>query len=413
MKNGSSITISHFPVVKPKIIVVPTDVPGSPSSDESPCVMPKPVQAKKLSRNVKFASADSNLPVMKAPTMKTPAKKTPVKKTPVKKTPVKKTPFKKTPVKKTTVKKTPAKRVRRSIKFASARCSSDSEDTEHLAAGTRAVLCVVNYLKKDQNYKIFFDNWFSSVSCAYTLLERGIHSTATVQIRRVKGIKFDHELKKFAKLPRGSYEELFSNDGLLCVVRSLDNKPVNLISTYLVADPVSTIDRWSKKDQARVNVQCPSIIKKYNKHMGGVDLADMLMALYRIDRRSKKYYMRIVYYLLGVSTVNAWIFYKLNIRLSQNNIGLLEFTQDLSFMRAGKIFRKVLPTTTTYNRKKTSEDVRFDDLGHRPIIRSDRQRCKQANCDQKTSIYCNKCNVNLCIIAGKTNRNCFESYHNE
>ncbi len=321
MKNGSSITISHFPVVKPKIIVVPTDVPGSPSSDESPCVMPKPVQAKKLSRNVKFASADSNLPVMKAPTMKTPAKKTPVKKMPVKKTPVKKTP----------VKKTPAKRVRRSIKFASARCSSDSEDTEHLAAGTRAVLCVVNYLKKDQNYKIFFDNWFSSVSCAYTLLERGIHSTPTVQIRRVKGIKFDHELKKFAKLPRGSYEELFSNDGLLCVVRWLDNKPVNLISTYLAADPVSTIDHWSKKDQARVNVRCPSIIKKYNKHMGGVDLADMLMALYRIDRRSKKYYMRIVYYLLGVCTVNTWILYKLNIRLG-----------------AGKIVRKVLPTTTTY-----------------------------------------------------------------
>ena len=57
-----------------------------------------------------------------------------------------------TPVKKT------AKRIKRTIKFASARCDSDSEDTEHQAAGTKAVLCMFNYLNKFQNYKIFFDN---------------------------------------------------------------------------------------------------------------------------------------------------------------------------------------------------------------------------------------------------------------
>ncbi len=88
------------------------------------------------------------------------------------------------------ISKKPSKKVKRSVKFASVRCSSGSEDegSQPESAGTKAVLNLVDYLKKSLNYKLFFDNWYSSVSLAYTLLERGIHSTATIQIRRVKGI---------------------------------------------------------------------------------------------------------------------------------------------------------------------------------------------------------------------------------
>lgn len=46
--------------------------------------------------------------------------------------------------------------------------------------------------------------------------------------------------------------------------------------------------------------------------MGGVDLCDMFHALYRINRRSKKYYTRIVYYLIAVAISNAWLIYKKN-----------------------------------------------------------------------------------------------------
>jgi hypothetical protein len=88
--------------------------------------------------------------------------------------------------------------------------------------------------------------------------------------------------------------------------------PVNLLSTYLEAEPMLKASRWSKKNQSRIDVNCPFIVKEYNNHMGGVDLANMLLALYRIDRRSKKYYTRIIYYLCGVCTTNAWIIYKIN-----------------------------------------------------------------------------------------------------
>ena len=74
-----------------------------------------------------------------------------------------------------------------------AHAESESEDELSVdiekipvSAGTKAVMNMINYLKPNQQHKVFFDNWFSSVSLAYSLLEKGIHSTATIQIRRVK-----------------------------------------------------------------------------------------------------------------------------------------------------------------------------------------------------------------------------------
>jgi hypothetical protein len=43
--------------------------------------------------------------------------------------------------------------------------------------------------------------------------------------------------------------------------------------------------------------------------MGGVDLQDMLVALYRTNIRVKRYYLRIVFHLL-VMCVNAWLLYR-------------------------------------------------------------------------------------------------------
>src|SRR5678815_2772656 len=51
-------------------------------------------------------------------------------------------------------------------------------------------------------------------------------------------------------------------------------------------------------------------IRDSNKYMVGVDLADMLIELYRINFKSRKWYTRIFYYLLDLSVVNAWLLYR-------------------------------------------------------------------------------------------------------
>ena len=43
--------------------------------------------------------------------------------------------------------------------------------------------------------------------------------------------------------------------------------------------------------------------------MGGVDLLDALIALYRIKLRSKKYYHIIFFHFVDMATVNSWLVY--------------------------------------------------------------------------------------------------------
>ena len=49
-----------------------------------------------------------------------------------------------------------------------------------------------------------------------------------------------------------------------------------------------------------------------NKNMNGVDLADQLIVLYRISFCVRKYYYKLLFYLLDMSVVNAWLLYRRN-----------------------------------------------------------------------------------------------------
>ncbi|KRZ88064.1 hypothetical protein T08_3541 [Trichinella sp. T8] len=97
------------------------------------------------------------------------------------------------------------------------------------------------------------------------------------------------------------------------------------------------IIRWhnsaNKKQKTLVDVSCPAIVKEYNKYMGGVDLARMLRALYRIDHRSRKWYRRI-FWTLHVAVVNGWLQYKRDLKTSDAASGsqkdLMQFTLDVA-----------------------------------------------------------------------------------
>ena len=67
---------------------------------------------------------------------------------------------------------------------------------------------------------------------------------------------------------------------------------------------------------------CPMPFVDYNKHMGYVDLFDMLKGLYDNDQKSKKWWMRIFLHLLDDSVVNSSLIYK---ELSNEKITLFDF----------------------------------------------------------------------------------------
>lgn len=102
-------------------------------------------------------------------------------------------------------------------------------------------------------------------------------------------------------------------------MKRLDNKFVTVISTFCVINPISDVQRWSETSKTKINVLRPNSIGLYNKGMGGVDLIDMLVGLYRVDIRGKQYYLRIIFQLSDVCIVNAWILYKRH--LNQLSVG--------------------------------------------------------------------------------------------
>lgn len=60
----------------------------------------------------------------------------------------------------------------------------------------------------------------------------------------------------------------------------------------------------------KIAMSCPSSIADYNKYMGGVDKFDQYMAAYSISQKSRRWWVKIFYYLLDTSIVNSYLLYK-------------------------------------------------------------------------------------------------------
>lgn len=175
--------------------------------------------------------------------------------------------------------------------------------------------------------------------------------------------------------------------------------------------------RYNKKTKERVNVPIPKCIQIYNSSMGGVDLSDMLVELYRVPTRARRWYFAIIGYLLDLAVVNSWLVYRrhgeslgvpaklsskdfrLSISKALRNKGQKPQTQNLGRIKVIKKPRGHRP----------DDDTRYDQKGHWPLHEPRQNRCKYCPTGY-TSIICSKCEVNLCLVGA---RNCFVKFHCE
>ena len=68
---------------------------------------------------------------------------------------------------------------------------------------------------------------------------------------------------------RGAADSCVSKSGDITIVRWQDNNVVNVTSSFVKMGNIDKVKRWSKKDEAYIDVDCPEIIKYYNDFMGG------------------------------------------------------------------------------------------------------------------------------------------------
>lgn len=122
------------------------------------------------------------------------------------------------------------------------------------------------------------------------MAKKVIHVLGTVGKNRIPNCQFISE-KLMNKKPRGTpykYKAFFDSIPLTPVMWK-DNKLVTLLSSYCGILPENTIFRFYKKTKRKVDVNCPAIIKEYNRHMGGVNLLVSLIEHYKIKNVHYKY----------------------------------------------------------------------------------------------------------------------------
>ena len=308
---------------------------------------------------------------------------------------------------------------------------AEGESVGYQPADFAILLC--KSLPRQKNYIIYFDNWFNFQELQLRLKQWGFHSVGTLRANRVRGckLKLESELRKEG---RGSYDAKVDANSGLSIVRWFDNRAVQISSAHVGIEPVTMVKRWDNRARKFVEVPRPAAVTEYNTNMGGVDLFDMLAAMYRVDHKSRKWYRRLLYWALNVACVNGWILYRRHCsQLSvpkKDVLDLLGFVARISQCliminkRAPPLQRKrgrpsteaaatdEEPEEETPRQKRAVQptpltEIRLDNVGHLPEHKSVKGRCRQC----KTSIIrtsCIKCGVFLCLT---TDKNCYIAYH--
>ncbi|KAF0706037.1 Uncharacterized protein FWK35_00033632, partial [Aphis craccivora] len=115
------------------------------------------------------------------------------------------------------------------------------------------IIRLCDIIPRNKNYKLCFDNWFTSYQLICNLKQFGILANVTVRINRMSGCQFksDKELKKKEE----AYDSKIDTNSGIVGCKWFDNKFVHLFSNYIGPEPTDEVQRWSTTSKTRIPVQ--------------------------------------------------------------------------------------------------------------------------------------------------------------
>lgn len=156
--------------------------------------------------------------------------------------------------------------------------------------------------------------------------------------------------------------------------------------------------------------------------MGGVDLSDALIGYYNVLHKTRKWYRSFFYHFVDIAIVNAFILHKELASAKGERVMTHKAFREALVMElraAGKphTVRQQLSAAEQIQdglgaAGKSSEDD-SQVVTHMPKYFADdgskgRRRC--GHCSMKTPVYCETCDVALCLLPG---RDCYNAWHDE
>lgn len=150
------------------------------------------------------------------------------------------------------------------------------------------------------------DNFFTSIPLIKHLYDKGNFYTGRVRRTRkhlpprAKEIKFNVGEKRY-----------FRKDAILLLAfreKQSQSVPVLVVSSKGQPTDVQKVKRLSRNRQKIITK--PQVIRQYSDYMGGIDTSDMMLYAYLDERKSVKYWKKVVFNVMGRMVLNSYILYK-------------------------------------------------------------------------------------------------------
>ena len=164
-----------------------------------------------------------------------------------------------------------------------------------------------------KGYRLFMDNFYNGVELTDELYDNKVHTCGTLRLSRVGIPKALTKLKN-KKMTVNSLN--FRRRGNTFIICWQDQRLVTMISNLL---PGAATEKVVKRKRIRRKggntglhtreLDAPVCIKHYNDFMAGVDLFDQKMRYYNICRRSAKWTVKFLLFILQLALQNAHILY--------------------------------------------------------------------------------------------------------
>ncbi|KAI8779479.1 piggyBac transposable element-derived protein 4 isoform X2 [Biomphalaria glabrata] len=252
-----------------------------------------------------------------------------------------------------------------------------------------------------RGYHIFADRWYTSQLLLDFLQKKKMYFTGTLQVNRVG---FPPEVKWLKMATMESKYWINDDNSLLCMAFK-DKKAkrhINIVSNNAAAE--NTQEKHPNK---------PRIWNEYNQYMNSCGRTDQLLGHYGYhNQKSKEWWKKLFFWILEISTINAFILFKQTRSEDQRNsarFSLRNFKLNL-VDRLTEYAASVIPEGEKCRISKSSRGrpcplERLVGAKHVPMnVKKDRV-CK--HCRSGRTVYvCAGCDSNPHI-----HMDCFKAYH--
>ena len=277
---------------------------------------------------------------------------------------------------------------------------STANDNPEDGLATRVVKSMVEPLY-GKGHHVYMDNFFSSVALADYLKSKDTYTIGTARVS-YKGWPLElKDMKALNKsLERGAHRSKILDNDVQCLVWK-DKKAMAFISTISAPSAETQVSRRNK-DGSRSEISCPNTVKLYNAHMGGVDLFDSRRKTYSCSRKSKKWWLRLFYFLLDTAVTNSYVIYKETpgtkpLTLKDYTIAIADEMMSIFSSRKRKSNAREAPIAARLCER------------HFPDMMAELKQCRVCPTRKRTKFCCSDCSSSCPVPLCPTK--CFRIYH--